>query len=148
MSGLSLRGIATAARYMATASQKGSRGMNFWWGAAAPRCFSAGSRPDAPTPPGFFGHKASADTLKEPAFVRGLEKKTLDELENLHVDAVDDDEEMIVVNGKHTFSWKVFNSQAPLGGLGAAQIENPASWWVCARLAPASRKIPLNDTCT
>jgi hypothetical protein len=44
----------------------------------------------------------------EPAMVMNLEKKTLDELKDLHVDTVDEDEDdAIVVDGKHTFSWKV-----------------------------------------
>jgi hypothetical protein len=81
-----------------------------WWGAADVRRFSdaSSSRPNAPTPPAWGAKNGTgSDNLKEPAFVRGLEQKAMEELDDLHVDTVDDDEEMILVDGKHTFSWQV-----------------------------------------
>ena len=79
-----------------------------WFPVASSRTFSdaASNRPNSGTPPD-WKPTGTADKLKEPAFVRGLEQKAMDELEDLHVDAVDDDEEMELVDGKHTFSWKV-----------------------------------------
>ena len=81
-----------------------------WWGLADARRFSdaSSSRPNAPTPPAWGAKNGTgSDNLKEPAFVRGLEQKAMEELEDLHVDTVDDDEEMVLVDGKHTFSWQV-----------------------------------------
>ncbi len=58
--------------------------------------------------------------------VRNLEKKTLDELKDLHVDTVDEDEdEAIVVGGKHTFSWKVNNTAFFFLNL-SLRLRNPA----------------------
>lgn len=70
----------------------------------------------SPRSPATFS-AAAVRGFQEPNLLKGLEKKTIEELKDLHVDAVDDDEEdMIMVDGKGTFSWQVC-SQIFLGAL-------------------------------
>jgi hypothetical protein len=91
-------------------SRLGLATANASWKRAGTRCLteSAGKTPKFSMQTVMGNQNSASRCGSEPAMVRNLEKKTLDELKDLHIDTVDEDEdEAIVVGGKHTFSWKV-----------------------------------------